>query len=244
MSMSNLQKTNTIVFAMLVVTLAGFALFKLSKHYSEQLVTISETQKETLRNLESRYTYGEERLRKVLFIKQYVLDYQSGWDAKSDNRKKLTSDEAYLLASAVMKATEIYRGPDFKLDPFFLVALMEAESSFNPLAISPVGARGLTQIMPVNGYWIQASINPLLVFDPDNLFDIETSIRFSARYLYGQYVVYKTWDRVLADYNGGPRHVHSIGEEPNTVVGPYIKKILKKQENLASLYKNFHRGVL
>jgi soluble lytic murein transglycosylase-like protein len=52
-----------------------------------------------------------------------------------------------LIESAVEKtADRIYR-----VDPLLFVALMKRESSFNALAVSGVGAAGLTQIMPGTG---------------------------------------------------------------------------------------------
>ncbi|MFC1891019.1 lytic transglycosylase domain-containing protein [Thermodesulfobacteriota bacterium] len=49
-----------------------------------------------------------------------------------------------LLEEALKKA----EGKIYDIDPLLFIALMRKESSFNPLAISYVGAAGLTQIMP------------------------------------------------------------------------------------------------
>ncbi|MDP6179926.1 MAG: transglycosylase SLT domain-containing protein, partial [Desulfatiglandales bacterium] len=41
-----------------------------------------------------------------------------------------------------------FKNKIYRIDPLLFMALMRRESTFNPLAISPVGAAGLTQIMP------------------------------------------------------------------------------------------------
>jgi soluble lytic murein transglycosylase len=40
------------------------------------------------------------------------------------------------------------------LDPFFLMAVISGESSFNPEAVGPVGEMGLMQIRPSTGKWM------------------------------------------------------------------------------------------
>lgn len=48
------------------------------------------------------------------------------------------------LSALVAEAYDI--GPQFKLDPTLLLAVMAVESSFNPFAQSPMGAQGLMQV--------------------------------------------------------------------------------------------------
>jgi len=56
--------------------------------------------------------------------------------------------------------------------PILLLAIMQVESSFNPVAVSKAGARGLGQVMPVK-VLKQAHI----VNDYRDLFNVETNIK-------------------------------------------------------------------
>lgn len=81
-------------------------------------------------------------------------------------------------------------------------AVIQQESRGNPNAISPVGARGLMQIMPATAMKPGFGIQPI---DPRTLSDPEVNRRFGTAYLgamlnrYGGDV-----DAALAAYNAGP----------------------------------------
>ncbi len=57
-----------------------------------------------------------------------------------------------------------------ELEPELVLSVIEVESNFDRFAISWVGARGLMQIMP---FWLKEIGHP-----KDNLFDIQTNLRF------------------------------------------------------------------
>ena len=46
------------------------------------------------------------------------------------------------------------------IDPEIAFELVRVESRFNPRAVSPVGARGLTQVMPRTARWLLPSLLP------------------------------------------------------------------------------------
>ena len=81
------------------------------------------------------------------------------------------------------------------LEPELVLALIHVESNFDRFAISSAGAQGLMQIMP---FWLDEIGRP-----DDNLFDIDTNLRFGCTIL-NIYLERERGDmrKALARYNG------------------------------------------
>ena len=69
----------------------------------------------------------------------------------------------------------------FNLDPAYVAAVILAESSYNPQAVSSVNAQGLMQIMPETGQWLAGKFKESYV--EGCLFDPATNIRYGCWYL-------------------------------------------------------------
>jgi len=91
------------------------------------------------------------------------------------------------------------------LDPKLLHALVVVESAYRPHAVSPVGAGGLTQLMPTTA----AELGVTDRFDPrQNLFG-------GADYLARQVLRFGDLRLALAAYNAGPGRVAKLGRVPD-----------------------------
>ncbi len=71
---------------------------------------------------------------------------------------------------------------EYNLEPAFVTAIIRNESSFQPLAVSSVGARGLMQLMPDTAEWIAGKLK-LPAYSFERMFDPEANIRFGCWYL-------------------------------------------------------------
>ncbi|MBS0559955.1 MAG: lytic transglycosylase domain-containing protein [Proteobacteria bacterium] len=91
----------------------------------------------------------------------------------------------------------------FRIDPPLVYALTRLESNFDADAISPAGAHGLMQIMPVTARYIagQPSLGGRDLADPATNLDLGQ--RYVA-YLARQYGIEGNLLRMLAAYNSGP----------------------------------------
>jgi soluble lytic murein transglycosylase len=71
----------------------------------------------------------------------------------------------------------------YDLDPARVAAVVYCESSFQPEAVSPAGARGLMQIMPETGGWIAKKLDEAGDYTDEKLFEPELNIRYGCWYL-------------------------------------------------------------
>jgi len=100
-------------------------------------------------------------------------------------------------------------------------ALIVQESRYNPAALSPKGATGLTQLMP-------GTARLLGVADRWNVSD---NLEGGARYLRQQLDAFGNWALALSAYNAGPANVQKYGGVPPfRETRAYVRKILASIE--------------
>lgn len=146
---------------------------------------------------------------------------------RSDAGTVVISDQG-LTAPSAPAASRPRRGSEFDamidnharaqgLSPVLVRAVIEAESAFNPRAVSRVGAMGLMQLMP-------GTAKDLGVVDP---FDPAENIRGGTTYLRSLLDRFDDDVRLaLAAYNAGPGNVeHYGGIPPFEETQNYVAKI-------------------
>ena len=106
----------------------------------------------------------------------------------------------------------------YDIQPILVAAIVEAESEFNPRAVSRRGAQGLMQLMPRTA----SSLGVRNVFDPRE--NIEGGVRH-LRYLLDRYP--GNVPLALAAYNAGEKAVDYYGGiPPYAETQQYVQKIL------------------
>lgn len=121
------------------------------------------------------------------------------------------------LSAMPFGATIASVGARYAVDPLLIASVVEAESSFRVDAVSPKGALGLMQVMPVH---IESGIEPL---DPEVNLELgaallaDLSVRFDGRL-----------DLALAAYHAGPGAVDRYrGVPPYTSTQRYVARVLE-----------------
>jgi len=106
----------------------------------------------------------------------------------------------------------------YDLDPWLIRSVIQVESAFDPMAVSPAGAKGLMQLRPILARELQVR----------NPFDPRQNVMGGARYLRRLLDMHDGDIRLaLASYNAGPRNVMRYGGVPPFgETQKYVKRII------------------
>lgn len=112
-----------------------------------------------------------------------------------------------------------------RLEPALLRAVIQVESNFNHKAVSPVGARGLMQIMPSTA----AGIGKIKALDKKNP---RANILAGAHYLRSLINKFEgNLSLAIAAYNAGPNAVVKYrGVPPYKETQDYVQKVFRQLE--------------
>lgn len=132
------------------------------------------------------------------------------------------------------------------LDPYFVMAVIKAESNYNPKAHSGV-ARGLMQITDGTAFWIAGKMG--IEIDERDLEDPKTNISMGCYYLKYLSDLYHDETLLLASYNAGMGNVESwlddsrYSEDSETLdyipfeeTRDYVEKVGKYKKVYKKLY--------
>jgi soluble lytic murein transglycosylase len=109
-----------------------------------------------------------------------------------------------------------HRAHQLHLDPAFVYAIIRQESAFHPQIVSPVGARGLMQMMPNTAKIISKSYHIPYRVDAE-LFTPYKNIEIGTQYLAHLHKIFGHHPLlVAAAYNAGPRAVNKWLRDSST----------------------------
>lgn len=135
--------------------------------------------------------------------------------AESDSSKK---GRGWSTGRPRIDALIRQNGARHGVDPYLIFCVMEQESHFNSRAVSPMGARGLMQLMPGTGarFGVRRPFDPAQNIAGGTRFLKQLLQRFNGRV-----------DLVLASYNAGEGAVVKFGHKvpPYRETRNYVRKI-------------------
>lgn len=151
----------------------------------------------------------------------------------------------YPVGEADLVATEAAaRG----VDPALVAALIRQESKFEARAESPVGARGMMQIMPAVGKEL-ARYEKIRPYDVAMLWDPSVNVKLGVAHLKSFTRHYGSAELALAAYNAGPGRVarwssRTGGKDPELFVERirfvetkhYVRNVMRSRDLYAALY--------
>jgi soluble lytic murein transglycosylase-like protein len=92
----------------------------------------------------------------------------------------------------------------YKVDPLLVHSVIQVESNYNPLAVSPKGAQGIMQLIP----------STARRFGVRDTFDVKQNIKGGVMYLKYLQTLFSDTRHVLAAYNAGEEAVIKFGGIP------------------------------
>jgi len=126
-----------------------------------------------------------------------------------DHRPDIEDAEAWRVAEVILEES-IKR----HLDPMMVLAVIRVESGFQYTAVSPMGARGIMQIMPETGRSLTEALRHEYglhppSYRPEFLDDPLFNIRLGVYYLHDLTKQFRSLNLALLAYNAGPGEIQN-----------------------------------
>lgn len=133
---------------------------------------------------------------------------------------KLSDAEAIVIVRAILTYCD---QTSWAVDPRLVMAIVSAESSFRPNAVSKVGAMGLAQLMP-------ATAKSFGIRDPfDPIQNLYGCVKYLERERYRWRNAPNSLDLIIASYNAGAGAVQKYGGVPPYSETKSFVKIVKRR---------------
>jgi soluble lytic murein transglycosylase-like protein len=125
------------------------------------------------------------------------------------NRPTIAEREAWKLSTLILDESATR-----DVDPMLVLAVINVESGFSNHALSPMGARGIMQIMPETGRYLAEELFRVdgfkaREFRPDHLHDPALNIKLGVFYLDGLKKQFRNLSLALLAYNFGPGEIRN-----------------------------------
>jgi soluble lytic murein transglycosylase-like protein len=118
-----------------------------------------------------------------------------------------------------------YLSHTYDIDFYLIMAIIQAESNFNPSAVSKSGSYGLMQINKINHTWLTENLGITDFLDPYQ------NIRAGVYIVADLYSKYGTTEKVLMAYSLGENGAMALWRGGVTSTG-YVRKVLRIMEGL------------
>ena len=187
--MKRLAHTLTLV-VMLVLGFAVGARYQRIVDNQEGLRTLTAVQKNKIAELRA----ANDHLTTVVRLREVL----------SEHRIRLSRTNVEAMAARVDQVSRKYQ-----VSPDMIFAVIQAESSFDPLAVSDRGAMGLMQLLPSTAREIAQAMN-IRWTDERILWDPLTNIEMGTFYLRSMISRFNDVHVALADYNQGPNRISAM----------------------------------
>jgi hypothetical protein len=169
------------------------------------------------------------------FLKQYPAIYENGnlnggidtsTPTESDILKlilrfsdDISSSQAQELAKLIIEECDNY-----EIDPSLILAIIQVESNFSPMAVSGKGAIGLMQVMPSTGEYVAEKLG-ISISGKKELHDPFLNVRLGIYYLSLLEDRFDNTEDALFAYYYGPSRFESI-RYLGRKLPRYVKKVL------------------
>ena len=186
------------ILAVAVLLKLGFDITHIRQNQTTQLIK----QERTFQFFYSSFNMDLIKQRYVLFMRDKIIER---WENLKKYNPKISIDHEKAYRIAEINYREHMKYPYLK-DPLFLLALQRIESNFGVDSISPMGAKGLNQVMEYTAKLVCPLVG--LTYSDSLLFDLDANTRIAAKVLEVLYSVYPDYELILVGYNGGGKQIY------------------------------------